>query len=117
MGHLSSQLQPRIDAATATRGCAALQAFLTAAKTTSTAHEKATGFPNDALVAYIQTSQHQAGCPTKIGLPATAAVHTKLILTTLSLGSAADRQAALVGGNRTVGHYQVLTRPGRTVDA
>ena len=88
----SSQLQPRIDAATATRGCAALQAFLTAAKTTSTAHEKATGFPNDALVAYIQTSQHQAGCPTKIGLPATAAVHTKLILTTLSLGSAADRQ-------------------------
>ena len=59
----NSQLQPRIDAATATASCAALRAFLTAAKTTSTAHEKATGFPNDALVAYIQASQHEAGCP------------------------------------------------------
>ena len=59
----NSQLQPRIDAATATASCAALGAFLTAAKTTSTAHEKATGFPNDALVAYIQASQHEAGCP------------------------------------------------------
>ena len=58
-----SQLQPRIDAATATRDCAALQVFLTAAKTTGRAHEKATGFPNDALVAYIQASQHEAGCP------------------------------------------------------
>src|SRR5580704_11943979 len=63
----NSQLQPRIDAATATAGCATLQAFLTAAKTTSTAHEKATGFPNDALVAYIQTSQHEAGCPPASG--------------------------------------------------
>jgi hypothetical protein len=59
----NSQLQPRIDAATATRDCAALRVFLTAAKTTGTAHEKATGFPNDALVAYIQASQHEAGCP------------------------------------------------------
>jgi hypothetical protein len=59
----SSQLQPRIDAATATRNCAALQVFLTAAKTASQAHEKATGFPNDALVSYIKASQHQAGCP------------------------------------------------------
>ena len=59
----ASQLQPRIDAATATGNCAALQVFLTAAKTTSRAHEKATGFPNDALVSYIQAAQHQAGCP------------------------------------------------------
>ena len=59
----NSQLQPRIDAATATRNCAALQVFLTAAKTTGNAHEKATGFPNDALVAYVQASQHRAGCP------------------------------------------------------
>ena len=59
----NSQLQPRIDAATATRNCAALRVFLTAAKTTSTAHKKATGHPNDALVAYIQSSQHEAGCP------------------------------------------------------
>jgi len=62
-----SQLQPRIDAATATRQCAALQVFLTAAKTTSRAHEKATGFPNDALVAYVQASQHEAGCPSASG--------------------------------------------------
>jgi hypothetical protein len=59
----NSQLQPRIDAATATANCAALRVFLTAAKTTSNSHEKATGFPNDALVAYIQASQHEAGCP------------------------------------------------------
>ena len=63
----NSQLQPRIDAATATRGCAALQVFLTAATTTSQAHEKATGFPNDALVSYIQASQHEAGCPPASG--------------------------------------------------
>ena len=58
----NSQLQPRIDAATATGNCAALRAFLTAAKTTSTAHEKATGFPNDALVSYIQAAQVHANC-------------------------------------------------------
>ena len=63
----NSQLQSRIDAAAATRGCAALEAFLAAAKTTSSAHEKATGFPNDALVAYIQASQHEAGCPPASG--------------------------------------------------
>jgi len=62
-----SQLQPRIDAATATGNCAALQAFVTAAKTTSRAHEKATGFPNDALVSYIQAAQHEAGCPATSG--------------------------------------------------
>ena len=59
----NSGLQPRIDAATATRDCAALRAFLAAAQATSTAHEKATGYRNDALIAYIQTSQHEAGCP------------------------------------------------------
>ena len=59
----NSQLQPRIDAATATRDCAALRVFLTAATTTSDSHQKATGHPNDALIAYIQSSQHEAGCP------------------------------------------------------
>ena len=59
----NSGLQPRIDAATTNRDCAALRAYLAAAKATSSAHEKATGFPNDALVAYIQASQHEAGCP------------------------------------------------------
>ena len=59
----SSGLQIRIDAATATGRCAALQVLLTAAKNTSRAHEKATGFPNDALVSYIQAAQARAGCP------------------------------------------------------
>jgi hypothetical protein len=60
----SSGLQIRIDAATATRDCAALRAYRTAAGNTSHAHEKATGFPNDALVSYIQAAQARAGCPT-----------------------------------------------------
>ena len=63
----SSGLQIRIDAATATRDCAALQAFLTAANNTSHAHEKATGFPNDALVSYIQAAEERAGCPVASG--------------------------------------------------
>jgi ABC-type uncharacterized transport system auxiliary subunit len=63
----NSQLQQQIDAATATRNCAALRVFLAAAKATSSVHEKATGFPNDALVAYIQASQHEAGCPAASG--------------------------------------------------
>ena len=63
----NSQLQPRIDAARATGNCAALQVLLGSAKTTSRAHEKATGFPNDALVSYIQAAQHQADCPAGSG--------------------------------------------------
>src|SRR5579864_2953886 len=63
----TSQLQQQIDSATATRNCAALRAYLAAAKTTSSLHDKATGFPNDALVAYIQTSQAEAGCPAASG--------------------------------------------------
>ena len=62
-----AQLQVQIDAATATHNCAALQAFLQSAKATSHLHEKATGFPNDALVAYIQTAQGVAGCPASSG--------------------------------------------------
>ena len=59
----STHLQQQIDSATATRNCAALAAYLAAAKATSHLHEKATGFPNDALVSYIQASQDEAGCP------------------------------------------------------
>ena len=59
----TTHLQQQIDSATATRNCAALAAYLAAAKATSYLHEKATGFPNDALVSYIQSSQHEAGCP------------------------------------------------------
>jgi hypothetical protein len=62
-----SQLQPRIDAAVTTGNCAALRVLLTAAKATSHAHEKATGFPNDALVSYIQVGQNRAGCPSGSG--------------------------------------------------
>ena len=58
----SSQLQQQIDAAAGVGKCAALQALLTAANATSRAHEKATGYPNDALVTYIQAAQQQAGC-------------------------------------------------------
>jgi hypothetical protein len=63
----NSQLQQRIDAAAVTGRCGALQALLTVAKNTSDAHEKATGFPNDALVSYIQAAQARAGCPTANG--------------------------------------------------
>jgi len=63
----TTQLQQQIDAATATRNCAALRVLLAAAKATSSMHEKATGFPNDALVSYIQASQHEAGCPAASG--------------------------------------------------
>jgi hypothetical protein len=63
----SSGLQPQIDSAATTGNCAALQALLTAAKATSSAHEKATGFPNDALQAYIGAAQQRAGCPTGNG--------------------------------------------------
>lgn len=59
----SSQLQQQIDAAVATRDCATLRVLLAAAKVTSSAHEKASGFPNDALVSYIQAAQQTAGCP------------------------------------------------------
>ena len=59
----TTHLQQQIDSASATRNCAALRAYLAAAKATSDRHKKATGFPNDALVSYIQASQHEAGCP------------------------------------------------------
>jgi hypothetical protein len=58
----NSGLQVQIDAATATGNCAALRTLLNTAKNTSEAHEKATGFPNDALVSYIQAAQARAGC-------------------------------------------------------
>jgi hypothetical protein len=63
----SVQLQDQIDAAAASHHCATLQALLAAAKATSHAHEKATGFPNDALVAYIQAAQQASGCPSASG--------------------------------------------------
>ena len=58
-----SGLQQQIDDAAATHNCAALQALLEAARTDSDAHEKASGFRNNALEAYIQTAQAAAGCP------------------------------------------------------
>jgi hypothetical protein len=38
---------------------------MTQMDTTCPPREKATGFPNDALVSYIQAAQHLAGCPAK----------------------------------------------------
>ena len=63
----NSGLQVQIDAAAVRGNCAGLQALLNAAKATSEAHEKATGFPNDALVSYIQAAQARAGCPAGSG--------------------------------------------------
>jgi hypothetical protein len=63
----SLQLQDQIDAAAATHHCAALHAYLQAAKATSQMHEKATGVPNDALIAYIQAATQAVGCPAGTG--------------------------------------------------
>ena len=63
----NSGLQQQIDSAVATGNCAALRVLLAAAKATSTVHERATGFPNDALVSYIQAGQHTAACPAGSG--------------------------------------------------
>jgi hypothetical protein len=63
----NSQLQQEVDSARATGNCAALDALLATAKRTSRAHEKATGFPNDALASYIQAAQGEAGCPAGSG--------------------------------------------------
>jgi hypothetical protein len=60
----NSGLQVQIDAAAVKGDCAALRALLNAAKATSEQHKKATGFPNDALVSYIQSAQVRANCPT-----------------------------------------------------
>jgi hypothetical protein len=62
-----TQLQQQIDDAAATHNCAALQALLQAARATSSAHEKASGIPNNALEAYIQNAQASAGCPAGSG--------------------------------------------------
>jgi hypothetical protein len=62
-----TQLQQQIDDAAATHNCAALQALLQAARATSSAHEKASGIPNNALEAYIQNAQASADCPAGSG--------------------------------------------------
>ena len=59
----NSGLRAQIDAAAVRGNCAGLQALLNAAKATSEAHEKATGFPNDALQSYIKSAKQRAGCP------------------------------------------------------
>jgi hypothetical protein len=58
----SPELQTQIDSAAATKNCAVLKAYEELAKRTSTAHRKATGVPNDALVDYIHAAQDVAGC-------------------------------------------------------
>ncbi len=57
-------LQQQIDSAAAKNppDCATLATLHLAAHATNTAHRKATGVPNDALINYIQTAQRAAGC-------------------------------------------------------
>jgi hypothetical protein len=56
-------LRARIADAVATRACPALQKLLDSAKQTSGEHERATGYRNDDLVAFIEEAQAKAGCP------------------------------------------------------
>jgi hypothetical protein len=55
-------VQQQIDAAAALKDCTTLAELHQNAHATSNAHEKATGFPNDALISYIETAQQAAGC-------------------------------------------------------
>jgi len=56
-------LRARIADAIATRACPALQKLLESAKQTSGEHERATGYRNDDLIAFIEEAQAKAGCP------------------------------------------------------
>ena len=56
-------LRARIDDAIATRACPSLQKLLDSAKQTSGEHERATGYRNDDLVAFIEEAQAKVGCP------------------------------------------------------
>jgi hypothetical protein len=55
-------LQQRIDAAAVAGECRVLGVLRRFAEATSTAHQKATGYPNDALVGYIDDAQRRAEC-------------------------------------------------------
>lgn len=55
-------LRARIDDAIATKGCPALEQLLAAAKRTSAEHERATGYTNTDLIAFIEQAQAKAGC-------------------------------------------------------
>ena len=55
-------LRARIADAVATKDCQALEQLLTTAKRASGAHERATGLPNDDLIAFIEEAQAKAGC-------------------------------------------------------
>jgi hypothetical protein len=55
-------IQQQIDSAATEKDCATLATLHLKAHTTSKAHEKATGVPNDALIDYIKTAQRSAGC-------------------------------------------------------
>jgi hypothetical protein len=56
-------LQQRIDAAAVVGDCRALEKLRRFAEQTSDAHRDATGFPNDALVGYIEDAQTRGNCP------------------------------------------------------
>jgi len=55
-------LRVRIADAIATKDCATLEQLLAAAKRTREAHQRATGLPNDDLIAFIEEAEAKAGC-------------------------------------------------------
>jgi hypothetical protein len=55
-------LRVRIADALATKDCQALEQLLTTVKRAGDAHQRATGVPNDNLIAFIEEAQARAGC-------------------------------------------------------
>ena len=65
-------LQTRIDVASVQRDCAELRTLRRFAELSSEQHEKATGYPNDALIQYIEGAEQRAACPTSSALGPTS---------------------------------------------
>ena len=57
-------LQTRIDVASVQHDCDELRTLRRLAELTSEQHEKASGYPNDALIQYIEGAEQRASCPT-----------------------------------------------------
>jgi hypothetical protein len=55
-------LRSAILQATALRDCRALQGLRAFAELSSATHQRSTGYPNDALIAYIEAAQRRARC-------------------------------------------------------
>jgi hypothetical protein len=57
-------LQQQIDSAAVQKDCATLADLKQKAHATNKEHRKATGYPNDALISYIEEAERAAGCQT-----------------------------------------------------